>query len=38
MTRVVLVVAAVLAVAEVTPSGHVEGSSAGITVAGKAAR
>ena len=38
MTRVVLAVAAVLAVATVTPSAHPEGSSAGITVAGKAAR
>ena len=38
MTRVVLVVAAVLALAAATPSAHVGGSSAGISVAGKAAR
>jgi len=38
MTRVALALAAVLAVAALTPSAHVERSSAGIAVAGKAAR
>jgi hypothetical protein len=38
MTRVALVTAAILALAAVTPSSHVERSSPGITIAGKAAR
>jgi hypothetical protein len=38
MRRVVVAVAAVLALAAITPSAHVERSSTGITVAGKAER
>ena len=39
MTRVVLVVAAVLAIAAVTPSAHVGGTSDGrVAIAGNAAR
>lgn len=38
MTRVVLVIAVVLAAAAATPSAHVAGSSSGITIGGKAAR
>jgi hypothetical protein len=38
MSRALLAIAAVLAVAAVTPSAHVDGSPTGITIAGKAAR